>query len=55
MASTSIYINLETGEFKTGDLAPRIKTLSQKKEELLQAKTEVEEILRYENVDMADP
>ena len=50
-----LYDAIETGEFKSGELAPRIKTLSQKKEELLQAKTEVEEILRYENVDMADP
>lgn len=29
--------------------------LSQKKEELLQAKTDAEEMLRYKSVDMADP
>ena len=52
---SKLYDAIETGEFKGGELAPRIKTLSQKKEELLQAKTEVEGILRYENVDMADP
>jgi len=50
-----LYDAIETGEFKGGELAPRLRALSQKKEELLQAKTEVEEILRYESVDMADP
>jgi len=50
-----LYDAIETGEFKGGELAPRIKALSQKKEELLQAKADAEEILRYESVDMADP
>jgi DNA invertase Pin-like site-specific DNA recombinase len=50
-----LYDAVETGEFKGGELAPRIKALSQKKEELLQAKAGAEEILRYKSVDMADP
>jgi len=49
-----LYDALETGEFKGGELAPRIKVLSQKKEELLQAKADAEEILCYKSVDMAD-
>ncbi len=40
---SKLYDAIETGEFKGGELAPRIKALSQKKEELLQAKAEVEE------------
>ena len=34
---SKLYDAIETGEFKGGELAPRIKVLSQKKEELLQA------------------
>ncbi len=52
---SKLYDAIETGEFKGGELAPRIKALSQKKEELLQAKAHAEEILRYASVDMADP
>ena len=52
---SKLYDAIETGEFKGGELAPRIKALSQKKEELLQAKADAEEILRYKSVDMADP
>ena len=33
---SKLYDAIETGEFKGGELAPRIKVLSQKKEELLQ-------------------
>jgi len=33
-----LYDALETGDFKNGELAPRMRGLSQKKEELLQAK-----------------
>ncbi len=51
---SNLYDAIETGEFKGGELAPRIKALSRKKEELLQAKTDAEEILRYKSVDMAD-
>ncbi len=50
-----IYDTLETGEFKGGELAPRIQALFQKKEELQQAKADAEEALRYQAVDMADP
>ncbi len=50
-----LYDAIETGEFKGGELAPRIKALSQKKEELLQAKADAEENLHYKSVDMADP
>ena len=52
---SKLYDALETGEFNGGELAPRVKALSQKKEELLQAKADAEEILRYKSVDMADP
>ncbi len=52
---SKLYDAVETGEFKGGELAPRIKALSEKKEELLQAKAGAEEILRYKSVDMADP
>jgi len=50
-----LYDAIETGEFKGEELAPRIKALSQKKEELLQAKADAEENLHYKSVDMADP
>jgi DNA invertase Pin-like site-specific DNA recombinase len=50
-----LYDALETGEFKSGELAPRIKALFQKKEELQQAKAEAEEALRYRTVKLADP
>ncbi len=50
-----LYDALETGDFKSMELSPRIKALSQRKEELLRAKADAEEILRYNNVDMADP
>ena len=52
---SNLYDVIETGEFKGEELTPRIKALSQKKEELLQAKANAEEILRYESVHMADP
>ena len=52
---SKLYDAIETGEFKGGELASRIKALSQKKEELLQAKADAEEILRYKSMDMADP
>ena len=50
-----LYDALETGEFKGGELAPRIKTLSHKKDELQKAKTEAEEALRYRTLELADP
>ncbi len=50
-----LYDALETGEFKGGELAPRIQALFQKKEELQQAKAEADEALRYQAVDMANP
>lgn len=48
-----LYDALETGEFKGGELAPRIKGLFQKKEELQQARIEAEEVLKYHNVELA--
>ena len=50
-----LYDALETGEFKGGVLAPRMQALSQKKEELQRAKSEAEEAMRYEAVDMTNP
>ncbi|MFQ5875735.1 MAG: recombinase family protein, partial [Dehalococcoidia bacterium] len=52
---TKLYDALETGEFQGGELAPRIKALFQKKDELLQARTEAEEALRQNTVQLADP
>jgi len=49
-----LYDALETGEFKGGELAPRIKALFEKKEELLQAKNEAEEALKYHTVELAN-
>jgi hypothetical protein len=48
-----LYDALETGEFKGGELAPRIKGLFQKKEELQQARIEAEEVLKCHNVELA--
>jgi site-specific DNA recombinase len=45
---------LETGEFKGGELAPRIKALFQKKEDLQQASSEAEEALRDRTIELAD-
>jgi DNA invertase Pin-like site-specific DNA recombinase len=50
-----LYDAVETGEFRGGLLAPRIKDVLEKKEELEKAKTRAEEVLRYEAADMADP
>lgn len=50
-----LYNALETGEFKGGELAPRIKALFEKKEQLQQAKAEAEEELRYRTIELADP
>jgi hypothetical protein len=50
-----LYDALETGEFRSGELAPRIEALFQKKEELQRAKTEAREALHYNAVDMVDP
>ena len=51
---SKLYDALETGEFKGGELAPRIQALFQKKEEMERAKAESEEILRSQAVDLAD-
>jgi DNA invertase Pin-like site-specific DNA recombinase len=49
-----LYDALETGTFQDGELAPRIRELTKKKEELQQAKAEVEETLHYEPISTAD-
>jgi len=49
-----LYDALETREFKTSDLAPRIRALVQKKEELQQAKADTKERLRHEILDTID-
>ena len=51
---SKLYDALETGEFKGGELAPRIQALFQKKEGMELAKAESEEILRSQAVDIAD-
>jgi hypothetical protein len=50
-----LYDAIETGEFRGGELSPRIKALFQKREELQQAKVEAEEALRYQTIELADP
>jgi len=50
-----LYDALETGEFSGGELAPRIKALCGRKEELQQAKLEAEEALCYHTIELADP
>ena len=49
-----LYDALETGSFQHGDLAPRIRELTRKKEELSQARTEMEETLHHEAVSPVD-
>ena len=49
-----LYDALETGSFQDGELAPRIRELTGKKEELRQARAEVEETLHYETVSPVD-
>lgn len=50
-----LYDALETGVFKGGELASPIKTLLQKKEDLLQARAEAEEALRSQATELSDP
>ena len=50
---SKLYDALETGEFKGGELAPRIKALFEKKEELQRAKIEAEETLKYHSIELA--
>jgi len=50
-----LYDALETGEFKGGELAPRIQTLFEKKEQLQRAKADVEEVLSFNKADVTDP
>ena len=50
-----LYDAVETGEFRGGELAPRIKALFQKREELQQAKAKAEEALRYQTVEITNP
>jgi len=52
---SKLYDALETGEFKGGELAPRIKALLEKKEELQRAKIEAEETLKYHSIELASP
>jgi len=49
-----LYDALEAGKFKSGELAPRIRTLMQKKEELQRVKANIEERLRHEVLDTVD-
>jgi site-specific DNA recombinase len=49
-----LYDALETGEFKGGELAPRITVLAQKKEEFRQARAEAEEALDCQMIQLAD-
>jgi site-specific DNA recombinase len=50
-----LYDALETGEFKGGELAPRIKALFDKKEDLNRAKAEAEEALKNHTLELASP
>ena len=46
---------LETGQFKGGELAPRIKALYEKNEELQRAKTEAELALQHHTIEIESP
>jgi len=50
-----LYEALETGEFKGGELAPRIKALFEKKAELQQAKSGAEDAQKYQAIKLASP
>ncbi len=50
-----LYDALETGEFNGGELAPRIKSLLGKREDLLQAKSKAEAALQHRTMQLADP
>ena len=50
-----LYDALETGEFKGGELAPRIKALFEKKLELENARAEAEEVMKYHTLELASP
>jgi site-specific DNA recombinase len=50
-----LYEALETGEFKSGELAPRITALFGKREELILARAHAEEALRHANTQLSDP
>ncbi len=50
-----LYDALETGDFRSQELAPRIRDLVARREELTQARVDAEEALRSRALDMADP
>ncbi|MEK7681396.1 MAG: hypothetical protein AAB369_01045, partial [Chloroflexota bacterium] len=50
-----LYDALETGEFQRQELAPRIRALLQKKEELQQARAEAEEATQRHALQLAEP
>jgi site-specific DNA recombinase len=50
-----LYDALETGEFETQQLAPRIKTLLQRKEDLAMAKAAIEDAAKTRRIEMASP
>jgi len=47
-----LYDALETGEFKGGELAPRLKALFDRKTELEKAKIEAEEAVAYQTIEL---
>lgn len=51
---SKLYEALETGEFKSGELAPRIKALFEKKEELQKAKSEAEDHLKNQILEITN-
>jgi site-specific DNA recombinase len=50
-----LYDALETGEYERGHLAPRIKALFDKKEELERVRLKVDDSLKYHTVEIASP
>jgi hypothetical protein len=50
-----LYNALEKGEFKGGELAPRIKSLFEKKTELEQSKSGAEDALKYRTIELPGP
>jgi site-specific DNA recombinase len=50
-----LYEALETGEFRSADLAPRIRALAERKDELEKARADLEEALQTRTADIVNP
>ena len=50
-----LYDALETGQFKGGELAPRIKAIFEKKAELEKARIEAQQTRKYHTIELSSP